>query len=94
MVAGVILLTRSLLAKKWPTLQGDRWGIVIAAGMSGAAALAHVWIAGGSPDQHTLMGALKVFTAATAAYVTAKKLGTATPPKTTPADAAPAAPTT
>lgn len=85
----VILGVRYLLARKWKSFEQDRWGVALAAGMAGLTALAAAWVADAPiMTSHTWLGALKLFAAATTAYVTTKKLaGTATAraPSGTPA---------
>lgn len=67
---------RWLLKKKWEKFEEDRWGWFLAAGLSGAVALATAWLAGkDAASSHTLIGALKILAAAIATYVTTKKLG-------------------
>jgi len=71
----LILGARWLLKKKWPSFEKDRWGVALAAAMAGLTAMAAAWLADTPVDgATTLMGALKIFAAAVAAYVTGKKL--------------------
>lgn len=71
----VVLGTRWLLAKRWPTMGSDLWGVAITAALAGFGALGHAWLADADPlGATTLLGAVKVWAAAVFAYVTTKKL--------------------
>lgn len=70
----VVLGVRWLLARRWPAIESDLWGIALVAGIAGIAAVAHAWLAGADVGERTLLGALRVWAAAVFAYVTARKL--------------------
>lgn len=71
----LILGAKWLLTKKWPTFEKDRWGIALAGAMAGLTALAAAWLADTPVDgATTIVGALKIFAAAVATYVTGKKI--------------------
>lgn len=90
-LALVVWAARWALGCYWPALAtSDRWGVAIAAALAGVGALAHAWIADEAlADSTTLLGAVKVFAAAVAAYVTARKLAA---PRTTSTPAASSGP--
>ena len=74
-LAGIILGARALLKKKWPTWEKSHYGVVLAAGISGLTAVTLALLASEPvAGSHTLLGALKLFAAATLAYVVPKKL--------------------
>lgn len=74
-MALVVHLLRWLLKKKWPAFEKDRWGWCLAAGVSGVVAVSAAWLAGkDAATTHTIVGALKIFAAATTTYVSTKKL--------------------
>lgn len=71
----VVIGVRWLLAKKWPKVEGEYYGIALVAALAGFGALGNAWLA----DERvastvTLLGAVKVWAAAVFAYVTSKKL--------------------
>lgn len=74
-LSALILLTRSLLAKKWPHWDESHYGVFLTAGFAGLAALAVAWVSD-TPvaSSHTLLGALKLMGAAVLTYVAPKKL--------------------
>lgn len=78
-LALLIHLARWLLKKKWPSFEKDRWGWMLAAGIAGVVSIATAWLAGkDAATSHTVIGAVKIFAAAIATYVSAKKLSSAT----------------
>lgn len=79
-LALVIHAARWLLKKKWPSFEKDRWGWFLAAGISGFVAVATALLAGkDAAAAHTMVGALKIFAAAIATYVSTKKLAPSSP---------------
>jgi hypothetical protein len=81
MLAGAILaivihVARYLLTKKWPRWDESHYGVLLAAALAGVTALAVAWLTPGAEvaSSHTLIGALKLFAAATLAYVVPKKV--------------------
>jgi hypothetical protein len=74
-IAGLTSLSLWLLAKKWPTWEQSHYKVFMAAGFSGLTALSLAWLADEPAiGSHTLMGAVKLFAAATFAYVVPKKI--------------------
>lgn len=74
----LIHLLRYLLKKKWSVFGNDKVAWVLAGAVSGLVALSAAWMAGKDGiAAHTLVGALKIFATAIAAYVSAKKLAPA-----------------
>lgn len=75
LLAGLIHLTRYLLAKKWPRWNESHYGVAISIAMAGVASLAVAWTSGGDvASSHTLLGALKLLVAATTTYVVPKAI--------------------
>ncbi len=73
--AVVIAAVKWLLSKKWPQFEEDHWGVMLAAGLSGLGALVASWYTGTDiASSHTLIGAVKLFAFAVAAYVSQKKI--------------------
>ena len=70
----VTLGARWLLAKKWPAVEKEIYGVALVAVLAGLGGLANAWLADQRIASHeTLMGALKVWAAAVFSYVTARK---------------------
>lgn len=75
MVAFVTIGVRWLLKKKWPTWDKSHYGVLLAALLAGLTAVSLAWLAGKSASSaDSLMGALKLFAAATVAYVVPKSI--------------------
>lgn len=71
----VVLGVRMLLAKKWPKMESEIWGVALVAVLAGCGGLANAWLADERlASTTTLLGAVKVWAAAVFAYVTTKKL--------------------
>jgi hypothetical protein len=71
----VVLGVRWLLAKKWPKVEGEYYGIALVAALAGLGALGNAWLADERlASSVTLLGAVKVWAAAVFSYVTTKKL--------------------
>lgn len=78
-LALLIHLARWLLKKKWPAFEKDRWGWMLAAGIAGFVAVTTALLAGkDAASSHTVIGAVKIFVAAIATYVSTKKLTSVT----------------
>ncbi len=71
----VVIGARWLLAKKWPKVESELYGVALVAFLAGCGALGNAWLADERlASTMTLLGAVKVWAAAVFTYVTSKKL--------------------
>lgn len=76
----LVMGVRWLLAKKWPKVESEVYGIALVAVLAGLGGLSNAWLADERlASSVTLLGALKVWAAAVFAYVTTRKLIKAKP---------------
>lgn len=71
----LVMGVRWLLAKKWPKVESEVYGVALVAVLAGLGGLSNAWLADERlASSVTLLGALKVWAAAVFAYVTTRKL--------------------